>query len=84
MSKENPAKINHSRFWKLVPSSGQRLEPDHENWLVIDLSNEMYQQPVAQRVGTVDEKIKMGTSELDTRLKEIGRKVKQYRRTQTA
>lgn len=71
MSKENPAKINHSRFWKLVPSSGQRLEPDHENWLVTDLSNEMYQQPVAQRVGTVDEKIKTGTSEMDTRLKRL-------------
>ena len=69
--KENPATINHSRFWKLVPSSGQRLEPDHENWLVIDLSDEMYQQPVAQRVGTVDEKIKTGTSELDTRLKRL-------------
>ncbi len=71
MLKENPAAINHSRFWKLVPSSGQRLEPDHENWLVIDLSEEMYQQPVAQRVGTVDEKIKTGTSELDTRLKRL-------------
>jgi len=71
ISKENPAKINHSRFWKLVPSSGQRLEPDHENWLVVDLSDEMYQQPVAQRVGTVDEKIKTGTSELDTRLKKL-------------
>ncbi len=71
MLKENPATINHSRFWKLVPSSGQRLEPDHENWLVIDLSDEMYQQPVAQRVGTVDEKIKVGTSELDTRLKRL-------------
>ncbi|HHT9136051.1 MAG TPA: SHOCT domain-containing protein [Candidatus Wunengus sp. YC60] len=69
--KENPATINHSRFWKLVPSSGQRWEPDHENWLVIDLSDEMYQQPVAQRVGTVDERIKMGTSELDTRLKRL-------------
>jgi len=71
ISKENPATINHSRFWKLVPSLGQRLEPDHENWLVIDLSDEMYQQPIAQRVGTVDERIKTGTSELDTRLKRL-------------
>ena len=71
MLKENPATINHSRFWKLVPTSAQRLEPGHENWLVIDLSDEMYQQPVAQRVGTVDEKIKTGTSELDTRLKRL-------------
>jgi len=70
-SKENPATINHSRFWKLVPSSGQRLEADHENWLVMDLSDEMYQQPIAQRVGTVDERIKTGTSELDTRLKRL-------------
>ena len=71
ISKENPATINHSRFWKLVPSSGQRLEPDYENWLVLDLYDEMYQQPVAQRVGTVDERIKMGTSELDMRLKRL-------------
>lgn len=71
MMKENPATINHSRFWKLIPSSGQRLEPHHENWLVIDLSDETYQQPVAQRVGTVDEKIKVGTSDLDTRLKRL-------------
>lgn len=75
MAKENPAAINHSRFWKLIPSPGQRLEPNHENWLVIDLSNEMYQQPVAHRVGTVDEKIKVGTSELDARLKRLEQKI---------
>ena len=74
-TKENPSQISHSRFWKLLPSAGQRLEPSHENWLVIDLSNEMYQQPVAQRVGTVDEKIKVGTSELDTRLRRLEEKM---------
>lgn len=68
---ENPVKIKHSRFWKIIPSSGQRLEPAHENWLIIDLSNDIYQQPVAKRVGTVDEKIKEGASELDTRLKKL-------------
>lgn len=75
-ARENPAKINHSRFWKLQPTAGQRMEPDHENWLVIDLANETYQLPVAQRVGTVDEKIKMGASELDTRLKKLEEKMK--------
>jgi hypothetical protein len=70
-TRENPAEIKHSRFWKLLPSTGQRLEPGHENWLVIDLSGEIYQQPVVQRVGTVDEKIKMGTSELDVRLRKL-------------
>lgn len=75
MSKENPTTISHSRFWKLAPSAGQQLEPDHENWLIIDVSNEMYQQPIARRVGTVDEKIKMGTSELDTRLKRLEEKM---------
>lgn len=74
-TKENPAQISHSRFWKLIPSAGQRLEPSHENWLVIDLSNEMYHQPVVQRVGTVDEKIKVGTSELDARLKKLEEKM---------
>lgn len=74
-AKENPSRISHSRFWKLIPSAGQRLEPSHENWLVIDLSNEMYQQPVAQRIGTVDEKIKVGTSELDARLRKLEEKM---------
>ncbi len=70
-ARENPATVSNSRFWKIVPSSGQRFEPDHENWLVMDLSNEVYQRPVAQRVGTVDEKIKEGTSGLDERLKKL-------------
>lgn len=74
-TKENPARINHSRFWKLVPAVGQRLEPSHENWLVVDLSNEIYQQPIVQRVGTVDEKIKVGTSDLDARLKKLEEKM---------
>ncbi len=73
---ENPAKISHSRFWKLQTMAGQRMEPGHENWLVIDLSNETYQTPVAQRVGTVDEKIKLGASELDIRLRKLEEKMK--------
>ena len=42
VTRENPVKKRRSSFWKLIPSSGQRLEPGHENWLAIDLSNEMY------------------------------------------
>ncbi|MFN3531711.1 MAG: hypothetical protein ACK41Q_04240 [Candidatus Brocadia sp.] len=38
---ENPVKKRRSGFWKLVPSTGQQLEPGHENWLVIDLSKEI-------------------------------------------
>ena len=37
VTRENPAKKRRSSFWKLIPSAGQQLEPDHENWLVIDL-----------------------------------------------
>lgn len=74
-TKENPSQISHSRFWKLIPSAGQRLEPGHENWLVIDLSDAVYQQPVAQRVGTVEEKIKVGTSDLDARLRKLEEKM---------
>ncbi len=75
-TKENPTEISQSRFWKLTPSEGQRLEPDHENWLLIDLSEEIYQQPVVQRVGTVDEKIKEGTSDLDARIKKLEEKMR--------
>ncbi len=38
VTRENPAKKRRSHFWKLIPSAGQRLEPGHENWLVIELS----------------------------------------------
>ena len=38
ITRENPAEKRRSSFWKLIPSPGQRLEPGHENWLVIDLS----------------------------------------------
>lgn len=80
---DNPVRMKHSRFWRLVPSAGQRLEPDHENWLVIDLSDKVYQQAVAQRVGTVDEKIKVGTSDLDARLKKLEEKMAEPGETKT-
>lgn len=38
ITRENPAKKRRSSFWKLIPSAGQRLEPNHENWLIVDLS----------------------------------------------
>jgi putative oligomerization/nucleic acid binding protein len=75
MTTGNPAELKQSRFWELIPSAGQRLESKHENWLVIDLGYDAYQQPVAQRIGTVDEKIKVGTSDLDVRLKKLEEKM---------
>jgi len=38
ITRENPAKKRRSSFWKLIPSAGQRIEPGHENWLIVDLS----------------------------------------------
>lgn len=70
-TRENPSTMKRSRFWQLIPSAGQQLKPKHENWLIVDLYQEAYQQPIARRVGTVDEKIKMETSDLDTRLKKL-------------
>jgi len=72
---ENPAAITQSRFWKLASSMGQRLEPDHENWLVIDLTSDAYQQPITKRVGTVEEKIEKGTADLDSRIKKLEEKM---------
>ncbi len=40
VTRENPAKKRRSSFWKLIPSAGQQLEPNHENWLIIDLSRQ--------------------------------------------
>lgn len=39
ITRENPAHKRRSSFWELVLSPGQRLEPGHENWIVIGLSN---------------------------------------------
>ena len=72
---ENPVTVKHSRFWKLVPSTEQQLEPDHENWLLIDLSSATYQQPIAKKTGTVDEKIEQGKADLDSRLKKLEEKM---------
>lgn len=72
---ENPVTIKHSRFWKLVPSMGQELEPDHENWLIIDLSSATYQQPVTKKTGTADGKIEQGKADLDSRLKKLEEKM---------
>lgn len=74
-SNENPVTIKHSRFWKLVPSTGQQLEPDHENWLIIDLSSAAYQQPITKRMGTIEEKIVQGNADLDSRLKKLEEKM---------
>lgn len=46
---KNPTTINKSRFWQVLPTAGQRLEPGHTNWLVIDLSNSIFQQPVSEK-----------------------------------
>lgn len=72
---ENPVSVKHSRFWKLVPSMGQQLEPDHENWLIIDLSSATYQQPVTKKTGTIEEKIEQGKADLDSRLKMLEQKI---------
>ncbi|MGQ3684086.1 MAG: SHOCT domain-containing protein [Candidatus Loosdrechtia sp.] len=70
-TRENPSRMKQSSFWKLIPAAGKQLKLQHENWLIADLYHETYQQPVARRIGTVDEKIKMETSDLDARLKKL-------------
>lgn len=68
---ENPTKMKRNRFWKVTPLAGQQLESDHENWLLINLSNEMYHRPIVPKAKTVDEKIKQGTSDIDARLRKL-------------
>ncbi|WKZ19004.1 MAG: SHOCT domain-containing protein [Candidatus Jettenia sp. CY-1] len=68
---ENPTRMKRNRFWKVIPSAGQRLEQNHENWLLINLSDEIYHQPIVPKAKTVDEKIKQGTSDIDARLRKL-------------
>jgi len=47
VAKENPINMKSSRFWEIMPSSGQVIKPGHKNWLIIDVSKERYQEPTA-------------------------------------
>ncbi|MCF6159252.1 MAG: SHOCT domain-containing protein [wastewater metagenome] len=69
--RKNPLAVKRSHFWRLIPSAGQQLEPKHENWLVVDVSYDMYQKPIVRKTDIVDEKIKMGTADIDTRLRRL-------------
>ncbi|MDR4505643.1 MAG: SHOCT domain-containing protein [Candidatus Scalindua sp.] len=39
---EDPLDAKGSSFWSLIPMGGQRLHKGHKNWLIIDLSNDMF------------------------------------------
>ncbi|MDR4509255.1 MAG: SHOCT domain-containing protein [Candidatus Brocadiaceae bacterium] len=77
IKKENPVKTKSSRFWELHPVSGQLLEPGHTNWLIIDVSEEVYQQPIAKQEPTIDTSVQVGSSELDSRVKILEERMKQ-------
>ncbi|MCP5007298.1 MAG: SHOCT domain-containing protein [Planctomycetes bacterium] len=39
---KDPLDVKGSSFWSIIPMGGQRLRKGHDNWLIIDLSNDMF------------------------------------------
>lgn len=39
---EDPLDAKGSSFWSIIPMGGQRLHKGRKNWLIIDLSNDMF------------------------------------------
>ena len=39
---KDPFEVKRSGHWNLIPMEGQRFAPGHQNWLILDLSSNLY------------------------------------------
>jgi len=39
---KDPFEVKRSGRWNLIPMEGQRFAPGHQNWLILDLSSNLY------------------------------------------
>lgn len=39
---KDPLDVKRSSFWSLIPMGGQRLAKGHQNWLIVDLSSDLF------------------------------------------
>ncbi len=69
---KEPFEVKRNSSWDLIPMEGQRFAPGHRNWLIIDLSSNLYGTAASNSGNTDDEK----SSQSDVRAKAIERKVR--------
>jgi hypothetical protein len=70
---KDPFEVKRNSSWELIPMEGQRFAPGHRNWLIMDLSSNLYGTAASSSDSdnTID-----NDSKSDTRAKAIERKVK--------
>jgi hypothetical protein len=69
---KDPFEVKRNSSWELIPMEGQRFAPGHRNWLIIDLSSNLYGTAASNSGNTDDGK----SSQSDVRAKAIERKVR--------
>ena len=72
---KDPFEVKRNSSWELIPMEGQRFAPGHRNWLIIDVSSNLYGMPANQNTS---DSAKTGDKSLqsDSRANSIERKVR--------
>ena len=71
---KDPFEVKRSGRWNLIPMEGQRFAPGHRNWLIFDLSSNLF--GVAGNGGSGSSNANNNTAHTDNRARTIERKVR--------
>ena len=71
---EDPFEVRRSGHWNLIPMEGQRFAPGHQNWLIFDLSSNLF--GVAGNGSSGSSNANNNPSQKDSRARNIERKVR--------
>lgn len=65
---EDPLEAKGSSFWSIIPMGGQRLHKGYKNWLLVDLSNDMFGVTGDAKIGGEVRSPKMNLSSMGSKL----------------
>ena len=71
---KDPFEVKRSGRWNLIPMEGQRFAPGHQNWLIFDLSSNLF--GVAGNGSSSSNNANNNPSQTDSRSRTIERKVR--------
>jgi hypothetical protein len=71
---KDPFEVKRSGRWNLIPMEGQRFAPGHQNWLIFDLSSNLF--GVAGNGGSGSSNANNNPAHTDNRARTIERKVR--------
>ena len=71
---KDPFEVKRSGHWNLIPMEGQRFAPGHQNWLIFDLSSNLF--GVAGNSGGGSNNANSNPYQTDNRTRTIERKVR--------